>query len=74
MAAVLKRAPRPDHWFFDGWSATREQLIEAGVPAAQIFGAGLCTASHPDVLCSYRRDGSPSGRIVGAIRCGMRRP
>jgi purine-nucleoside/S-methyl-5'-thioadenosine phosphorylase / adenosine deaminase len=62
---------RRDRWFFDGWTAARDQLAEAGVPGAQIFVAGLCTASHPDVLCSYRRDGSPAGRIAGAIR---RRP
>ena len=59
---------RADRWFFDGWTAAREQLAEAGVPGAQIYLAGLCTASHPDILCSYRRDGSQAGRIAGAIR------
>jgi YfiH family protein len=59
---------RADRWFFDGWRAAREQLSEAGVPDAQIFLAGLCTASHPDILCSYRRDGSLAGRIAGAVR------
>ena len=59
---------RADHWFFDGWSAARDQLIEAGVPAAQIFVAELCTASHPGTLCSYRRDGQLAGRMAGAIR------
>lgn len=65
---------RADRWFFDGWTAAREQLMEAGVPGAQIFVAGLCTASHPDILCSYRRDGSPAGRIAGAIRSRRLRP
>lgn len=65
---------RVDRWFFDGWTAAREQLSEAGVPGAQIFLAGLCTASHPAVLCSYRRDGSPAGRIAGAIRSGRLHP
>jgi purine-nucleoside/S-methyl-5'-thioadenosine phosphorylase / adenosine deaminase len=59
---------RADRWFFDGWTAAGEQLAEAGVPGAQIFLAGLCTASHPDILCSYRRDGQLAGRIAGAIR------
>lgn len=59
---------RADRWFFDGWTAAREQLADAGVPGAQIYLAGLCTASHPDILCSYRRDGSQAGRIAGAIR------
>ena len=28
------------------------------MPAARIFVAELCTASHPDTMCSYRREGS----------------
>jgi YfiH family protein len=72
MPRVAQAVLRPDRWFFDGWAAARDQLLDAGVGASQIFGAGLCTASHPDVFCSYRRDGSPSGRLAGAIRCGRR--
>ena len=55
-------------WFFDGWAATRHQLEEAGIPASQIHSAELCTASHPGVLCSYRRHGKAAGRIAAAIR------
>ena len=66
----LGTTPRADRWFFDGWSAARNQLIAAGVPATQIFVAELCTASHPGTLCSYRRDGRQAGRIAGAIRRG----
>lgn len=69
MARVAQATPRPNRWFFDGWAAARDQLREAGVPAEQIFGAGLCTASHPGVFCSYRRDGSPSGRLAAAVTC-----
>jgi YfiH family protein len=61
-------AERPDHWYFDGWQAARDQLEAAGVAATQIHVAGLCTASYPDLFCSYRRDGSPSGRLAAAIR------
>ena len=64
----LPRPLRASHWFFDGWSAARDQLEEAGVPAARIFVAELCTASHPDTMCSYRREGSAAGRMAGAIR------
>src|SRR5262249_2256482 len=66
--------PRADHWFFEGWAASRDQLIGAGVPVAQIFVAELCTASHPATLCSYRRDGAPAGRLAGAIRRRLPRP
>lgn len=67
-------APRPGHWFFDAWAATRDQLAAAGLPRSQIFIAELCTASHPGALCSYRRDGAPAGRLAGAIRPGRPRP
>jgi YfiH family protein len=59
---------RPHHWFFDGWSAARHQLEQAGVPGDRIHVAALCTASHPTVFCSYRRDGRPAGRMAAAIR------
>jgi hypothetical protein len=61
-------ADRPKHWHFDGWRSTRDLLEDAGVPTAQIHTAGLCTASHPDLLCSYRRDGKGAGCVAGAIR------
>jgi YfiH family protein len=64
----LPATPRADHWFFDGWAAARYQLEEAGIPLHQIHIAGLCTASHSQLLCSYRRDGSSAGRMAAAIR------
>lgn len=60
---------RPDHWFFDSWRSVRDQLEAAGIPPERMFLAELCTASHPHVLCSYRRDGTPTGRIAAAVRC-----
>jgi hypothetical protein len=68
--AGMSRERRADHWFFDAWTTARDQLVDAGVPPASIFVAELCTASHPNVLCSYRREGSAAGRIAGAIRVG----
>jgi hypothetical protein len=71
---TIPPSPREDHWFFDGWASTRDQLEAAGISPDQIFAAGLCTASHPECLCSYRRDGSPAGRMAAVIRCAPRRP
>jgi len=67
-------AARPDHYFFDGWASARDQLSAAGLGGARIHLAGLCTASLPDLLCSYRRDGKAAGRIAAAIRASPRRP
>jgi polyphenol oxidase len=61
-------ADRPQRWYFDGWQAARDELEAAGVPGPQIHVAALCTASHPDVFCSNRRDGSPTGRLAAALR------
>lgn len=61
------RPPSAGHAFFDGWACAGEQLTDAGVPADQVLCARVCTASHPEVLCSYRRDRTYAGRIAGAI-------
>lgn len=61
-------------WQFDGWAAASDQLEMAGVPREHIYAARLCTASHPGVFCSYRRDGAPAGRMAAVIRCRARRP
>ncbi len=48
--------------------ANIDQLILAGVPEAQIYTSGLCTAMHLDVLTSYRKEKEKAGRIAGVIR------
>src|SRR6185295_12818182 len=59
---------RPDHWYFDGAQSAHDQLTVAGIPRAQVHVARLCTATHTDLLCSYRREGRASGRMAAAIR------
>lgn len=66
-APGLPEPPRPGHTYFDGWACARRQLTQAGVPDAAVHTARLCTASHPDVFCSYRRRGRDEGRMVGVI-------
>jgi polyphenol oxidase len=68
LARWFSPAERPGHWFFDAWRAAQDQLAAAGVAARHIHLAALCTASYPDIFCSYRRDGKGAGRIAGAIR------
>jgi YfiH family protein len=64
----LSKGAREGHWYFDIWAATRDLLLEAGIPSGQILAPQLCTASHADAFCSYRRDGSGAGRMAAVIR------
>lgn len=48
--------------------ANRDQLLAAGLAPDAIHVAGLCTASHPELFYSYRREGQGTGRIVGVIK------
>jgi len=42
--------------------ANREQLVAAGVPAARVHAAPLCTMCRTDLFFSYRREKSLHGR------------
>lgn len=53
-------------YLFDNKGAVLEQLLEAGVPSAQIELDVRCTICDP-ALHSYRRDGARSGRMFGVI-------
>jgi hypothetical protein len=66
-----------DRWFsrdadgilrLDLWIANRDQLVDAGVRPGAIHQANLCTASHPELFPSYRRDGPGTGRIAAVVR------
>jgi copper oxidase (laccase) domain-containing protein len=76
--AALAPAGRANHWFFDGWRCVRDQLASAGVPDDRIFVADVCTASHAEAFCSYRRDGAGAGRqaavITGVTRSSQPHP
>jgi hypothetical protein len=64
-------APRPGHLFFDCARAARDQLEAAGLLSEQVFTPDLCTASHAEALCSYRRDGTSAGRMAAVIRASI---
>jgi YfiH family protein len=75
VAAHFSAHPEASTWFSDAprphldlWRANRDQLLRAGVPAAQIHVSALCTFDHPALFHSYRRDGNQAGRLVAAIR------
>jgi YfiH family protein len=53
----------------DLWTANRQALIEAGVPADQIEVAGICTQCQADRFFSHRANqGQPAGRFAAVIR------
>jgi polyphenol oxidase len=47
--------------------ANRAQLQAAGLRSQNIFVSDLCTACRPDLLFSYRKQGSESGRMMSVI-------
>lgn len=57
-----------DRSYLDLPLANRDQLEAAGIPAAQIHVAGLCTKSFADLFHSYRAAKAHAGRMVGIIR------
>jgi copper oxidase (laccase) domain-containing protein len=42
-------------------------LLAAGLRPQNIFVSDLCTACRPDLLFSYRKQGSESGRMMSVI-------
>ncbi len=48
-------------------TSAQHQLLEAGIPPAQIFATGKCTSCHNDLLFSHRKEKGVTGRQVGAI-------
>ncbi|MCC7106638.1 MAG: laccase domain-containing protein [Chloroflexi bacterium] len=58
------RGPRPR---LDLWTANRQQLEAAGVPADAIEVAGICTRCHADQFFSHRVLGYPAGRFGALI-------
>ena len=65
--AACRAVARDGHAWFDGWRCVVEQLVDAGVPPSHVHLSQLCTASHADWLCSYRRDGVGAGRLAAVI-------
>ena len=51
----------------DLWSANRDQLIDAGLQADQIFTCGLSTLAHTGIFDSFRFAGPGAGRMAAVI-------
>ncbi len=63
--------PSPPSVHLDLAAANHRQLENAGVPRANIFSSGLCTACRTDILFSHRAEFGKTGRLMGVVGiCG----
>ena len=53
--------------YVDLWTANQKMALRAGVPSANVSVSGWCTASHPDLFFSHRRDLGKTGRLLAGI-------
>jgi polyphenol oxidase len=58
---------KPMSLFLDLVEANRRQLVDTGIPPANVTASRLCTACHRDLLFSYRGDKAVTGRMPGAV-------
>src|SRR5262249_43212473 len=59
--------PPPKNVHLDLPKANHSQLLAAGLREKNIFSSGLCTACHPDLFFSYRKQGPRSGRLLSVL-------
>jgi YfiH family protein len=59
--------PPPKNVRLDLRQANRAQLLAAGLSPQNTYVSDLCTACRPDLLFSYRKQGSESGRMMSVI-------
>ncbi len=64
---VRPRAERPGKFLLDLPQALKTQLVDVGLPQANIYDLGLCTRCHPAEFFSYRGEGPLAGRLMGVI-------
>jgi purine-nucleoside/S-methyl-5'-thioadenosine phosphorylase / adenosine deaminase len=57
----------PKKIFLDLAEANRQQLIDAGIPARNIFDLNLCTSCRPDLFFSHRAENGKTGRMMAAV-------
>ena len=53
-----------DEWYLDLKEANYLQLIKGGVEEKNIFVNEICTADHPELFFSYRREKGNTGRMA----------
>jgi YfiH family protein len=64
---MVVRKSQPGRAMLDLRDLIRRQLRSAGVGEDRIHTVSLCTACHPELFYSYRREGTVNGTMVSAI-------
>jgi YfiH family protein len=64
--------PPQENVLLDLRKANRAQLLATGLRPQNIFVSDLCTACRHDLLFSYRKQGSQSGRMMSVISIRQR--
>ena len=67
MDYISEWKPETHKYHIDLWAANRMQLLDFGVPSAQVETAGICTYQQHEEFFSARRLGIKSGRILSGI-------
>jgi hypothetical protein len=57
----------PQKIFLNLAEANLRQLIEAGVPAKNVFDLDQCTSCRPDLFFSHRAEKGVTGRMIAAV-------
>jgi polyphenol oxidase len=65
--AFLFPGARPNKWMLDLAEANRRQILNCGIPEANIDVSDLCTACRQDLFFSHRGSGGIAGRQVNFI-------
>lgn len=65
--AALAAEKEGGKYLFDLPGANRRLLLRAGLAAAHIEDAGLCTYCRDDLFFSYRKSGGKTGRHMAAV-------
>jgi len=62
--AFLSPGARPNKWMLDLAEANRRQILNCGIPEANIDVSDLCTSCRQDLFFSHRGSGGITGRQV----------
>ncbi len=66
-ALLFTPSDNRDRWMFDLPRANRLQILDAGVPSANIVEAGICTSCQRDTFFSHRGEGGRTGRQLSFL-------